>query len=118
MPALDGYPTPWGASLVGISTITGPASYTQFTAPSTGGQDVLSLPEAGPKTVDIALGGPSADSTHYVRVVRIEAGPVSGGTLARARIVLKWYVMATDAEVAAAFDLSGQTVEILVVGPK
>ena len=118
-PPLDGYPTPWGASFVSVTRITGPASYTQFTAPSTGGQDIQSRPEAGPKTVDMALGGPSADSTHYVRVVRVEAGAALGGaTLARAVFVLKWYVMATDAEVAALFDLSGQTVEVLVIGPK
>ena len=119
MPALDGYPTPWGASFASVVTVTGPASYTQFTAPSTGGQDVQSLPEAGPKTVDFAIGGSSDDGTHRVEVVHYEAGAVLGGsTLANAVFVLKWYVIATDVEAAGAVDLSGQTVRILVIGPK
>ncbi len=118
-PALDGYPTPWGASFVSVITLTGPASYSQFTAPSTGGQDVRSLPEAGPKTVDFAIGGSSDDGTHRVEVVHYEAGAVPGGaSLANATFVLKWYVIATGSEVAGAVDLSGQTVRVLVIGPK
>ena len=118
-PALDGYPTPWGASFASVITLSGPASYVQFTAPSTGGQDVRSLPEAGPKTVDFAIGGSSDDGTHRVEVVHYEAGAVpGGGTLANATFVLKWYVIATGAEVGAGVDISAQIVRVLVVGPK
>ncbi len=118
MPARASYPDSWGSSRSSVFTVTGPSSYTQFTAPSTGGQDVAVEPAAGVKVADFAVGGPSADSSHYARVVRIEAGLIRGQTVADAGLVLKWYVMSSDAEVAGGFDLSGQTVRVWVVGEK
>ena len=118
MPALNGYPTSWGSSRVSVMTLTGPASYTQFTAPSTGGQDVGAEAQGGVKFVDIAFGGSSDDGTHRVEVVHYEAGAIRGVTVANAVFVVKWYVIASGAEAAALADLSGQTVRILVVGPK
>ena len=121
MTAREGFPDSWGAKRVTVITTVGPASYTQYTAPTTGGQDVNVLPQGGVKTVDWAAGSVSADGLHRAEVVQIEAGPVLGNpALADARLVLKWYVVATGAEVAGAVDLSavGKTVRILVVGPK
>ncbi len=118
MARVDGYPQPNGAKLQGKADITGPASYTQYTAPSTGGQDVQGLPDFGVKVIDQAFGDVSADGTHRAEVVQIEASTVLGVSLGRSRLVLKWYVLATGTEVAGAFDLSGQTVRIAVDGDK
>ena len=119
MPALRGtYPTSIGDKRLSVMTVVGPASYTQFTAPSTGGQDVQADPQGGVKIVDAALGGPSADSTHRAEVVRVEAGLVRGVSVGDTVYVLKWYVIATGAEVAGAVDLSGQTVRVTVIGEK
>ena len=118
MPARAGYPTSWGSSRASVVTIVGPASYTQFTAPSVGGQDVLVEPEAGMKFVDFAIGGSSDDGTHRAEVVHYEAGTIRGTVVTDAVFVLKWYVIATDVEVGAAVDISGQTIRVLVIGPK
>ena len=120
MPSLRGgtYPTSWGDKRASVMTLVGPASYTQFTAPSTGGQDVQAEQQGGVKTVDFAIGGSSDDGTHRVEVVHYEAGSVRGVTIVDAVFVVKWYVIATDVEAAGAVDLSGQTVRILVVGEK
>ena len=120
MPTLRGgtYPTSFGDKRASVMLVTGPASYDQFTAPSTGGQDVIADPQGGVKVVDWAEGGPSVDSSHYARVVRFEAGAIRGTTVTDAVFVLKWYVMATDAEVAGAFDLSGQIVRVMAFGEK
>jgi len=115
---VDGYPQPVGAKLHGMADITGPASYTQYTAPSTGGQDVEALANFGVKVIDEAYGAVSDDGTHRAEVVQIEASTVLGVSLGRTSMVLKWYVVAGGAEVAGAFDLSGQTVRIKVEGDK
>lgn len=112
------YPTSWGDKRASVITLVGPASYTQFTAPSTGGQDVLAEPQAGVKIVDFAIGGSSADGTHRVEVVHYEAGAIRGTTVVDAVFVVKWYVIATGAEVGGAVDLSGQTVRVLVIAEK
>lgn len=114
----DGFPDQWGSKQVGLVVVTGPASYTQYTAPTTGGQDVQALPESGVKNIDIAFGGPSADGTHRVEVVIVEASVVGGVSLGDTQLILKWYVIATGAEVAGGFDLSGQTAGVLIVGDK
>ncbi len=118
MPARAGYPTSWGSSRAAVVTITGPASYTQFTAPSAGGQDINVEAQAGIKFVDFAIGGSSNDGTHRAEVVHYEAGVIRGVTVTDAVFVLKWYVIATGAEVAGGFDLSAQIIRVLVVGPK
>jgi hypothetical protein len=114
----DGYPTPIGSSLLSIFPVTGPASYTQYTAPSTGGQEVNLLPQSGVKTADQAFGAVTTDGVHRAEVVQIEASTVNGQTLANSRLILKWYVVATGAEVAGAVDLSTKTAYITVIGPK
>jgi len=120
MTAREGFPDSWGSHRATVIETVGPASYTQYTAPTTGGQDVNVLPQGGVKTVDWAAGSVSADGLHRAEVVQIEASPVLGQTLANSRLVLKWYVVATGAEVAGGVDLSaaGKKVRILVVGPK
>lgn len=118
MRPLDGYPTSWGSSRASVFPVAGPASYTQYTAPTTGGQDVTVMGPSGIKTVDFAMGAVSTDGLHRAEVVQIEAANVNGVTVAKAKIILKWYVVATGLEVAALEDLSETVVNLLVVGPK
>lgn len=120
MTAREGFPDSWGAKRVTVIETVGPASYTQYTAPSTGGQEVQVNPAGGVKAVDWAAGSVSADGVHRAEVVQIEASSVNGVTLGETQLILKWYVVSTGAEVGAGVDLSavGKTVRILVVGPK
>lgn len=118
MRPVEGYPDSWGAKKVSLFPVAGPASYAQYTAPTTGGQDVDINGPSGLKTVDAAYGGITTDGLYRAEVVRVEAATVNGVTLAGARIVLKWYVVATGAQVGAAVNLSGSTVNILALGQK
>jgi hypothetical protein len=113
---IAGFPTSWGNKKATVMRVTGPSSYTQYTAPSTGGQDVKLQPTGGVKFADFAIGSVSDDGTHRVEVVQIEPSSVGGITVPKTQLVLKWYVVATGSEAAGAADLDGQTVSILVVG--
>lgn len=112
------YPDVFGAHRASLFTITGPASYTQYTAPTTGGQVVPVEPSAGMKVADYVWGGVSRAGTHRAEVVGYEPGNIRGVTVPRAQIRLKWYVIATGAEVAGAANISAQTVELFAIGPK
>lgn len=113
-----GYPAAWGNKRVTLVPVTGPSSYTQYTAPSTGGQTVQVGPVGGVKVVDFAIGAVTTDGLHRAEVVQIEASSVNGITVPRTRLRLKWYVVATGAEVAGAVNLSAKSVEIFVAGEK
>lgn len=115
MPLRAGYPTSWGNKRASVVVITGPASYTQYTAPTTGGQLIDSVPN-GVKGVDFAIGSVSSDGLHRAEVVAITSGPAYGQTVARCGVILKWYVVATGAEVAGGVDLSTKTIDLLLVG--
>ena len=94
----DGYPTSWGNVRASVFPVVGPASYVQYTAPSTGGQEVQLQPSAGIKVGDFVIGAVSTDGLHRAEVVQIEASTVNGQVLANTRIILKWYVVATGSE--------------------
>ena len=111
-----GFPDSWGAAKVSVFPVTGPSSYTQYTAPTTGGQDVSLHPNAGIKFADFALGGISTDGVHRAEVVQIEPSSIGGLTVPGTRLVLKWYVVSTGAEVAGGVDLSTKTVFLFAVG--
>jgi len=113
---LAGYPTSWGNKRASVFPVTGPTSYTQYTAPTTGGQDVQLHPTAGIKFADFALGGISTDGLHRAEVVQIEPSSLGGLTVPGSRLVLKWYVVAGGAEVAGGVNLSTKTVNIFAVG--
>ena len=113
---IDGFPQSWGAKVVGLARVTGPASYATYTAPSTGGQDVQALGACGVKIIDFAIGGVSDSGLYRAEVVQIEASTVQGRSLGASQMVLKWWVVATNAAVANAVDLSAETVSILVIG--
>lgn len=114
----EGYPDSFGAKRASIFPVNGPASYTQYTAPSTGGQDVVVSGPSGMKMVDFVQGAVTTDGVHRAEVVQYEAATVNGVPVANAQIVLKWYVVATGAEVAGAVDLSTKTVYLLAFGQK
>ncbi len=119
MVAREGFPDPWGSKLVTVITVTGPASYTVYSGGSTGGQDVQALPAGGVKIIAAAIGGAAASGNFKADVVQIEASGTPA--VARTQFVLKWSVVATvteDVEVADMVDLSGETVDILVIGDK
>lgn len=120
----DGFPDQWGSKQVGVIVVTGPSSYTRYTTgPPAGGQTQQALPEAGVKNIDFAMGGASADGTHRVEVVSVEASTLLGVSLGDTLLRLKWWVTAqaagaADLEAAGAADLSGQTAIVLIVGDK
>jgi hypothetical protein len=113
---LHGYPQAIGASMLSILPHTGPASYVQIVH-ATGVGDSVSGPEAGLKYFDWVSGGLTDSGTY-----RIEAAPKTVSTspqgAAATTYLLKWVVVATGAEVAAAVDLSAQTVRLMAIGPK
>lgn len=114
----DGYPTSFGSSRASVFPINGPASYTQYTAPATGGQVVTLQGPSGVKVADFVIGAVTTDGLHRAEVVQIEAASVNGQTLANAAVRLKWYVVATGAEVAGAVNLSSKVVYLFVLGAK
>jgi len=113
---LAGFPDAWGNKRVSVMRVTGPASYAQYTAPTTGGQDVPLQPNSGVKFADFAIGAVSDAGTHRAEVVQIEPSLVGGLTVPRTRLVLKWYLLSTGAEIGGGVNLSAQTVSIWVVG--
>ena len=119
MVAREGFPDSWGSKRATVITVTGPASYTVYSGGSTGGQDVQALPSGGVKGIQFAVGGHAASGNFRAEVVQIEASGTPA--VARTQFILKWIVVATviaDVEVAAAVDLSGETVDVLVIADK
>ena len=114
---LDGYPDSWGAHRASVFPVVGPSTYAPYTAPTTGGQVVTLRGPSGVKLADFVQGAVSLSGLYRAEVVQYIGGNVSGVTVARAAVILKWYVVAGGAE-AAAIDLSAETVYLLVVGPK
>src|SRR5262245_9428041 len=111
---IAGFPTSWGNKKATVMRVTGPSSYSQYTAPTTGGQDVKLQPTGGVKFADFAIGSVDDSGTHRAEVVQIEASSVGGVTVPKTQLVLKWYVVATGAEVGAGVNISTKTVSILV----
>lgn len=114
----DGYPASWGYQYVSVFPINGPSSYTQYTAPTTGGQQITLQGPSGVKILDFVIGAVTTDGLHRAEVVAYIAGTVGGRSVARAAVILKWYVVSTGAEVAAMVDLSSKIVNLLAIGAK
>lgn len=116
MSARTGYPTSFGNRRATVMTVAGPTSYAQYTAPSTGGQVIQVEPNGGVKSVDWAQGAVSNDGLHRAEVVQVEASDLRGVELGRTAIRVKFYVVATGAQVAALADLSTKTFDYFVLG--
>lgn len=112
---LSGYPTSIGNKAMSVFPVAGPAVYAQYTAPSTGGQDVQTSP-FGVKTIDKVIGGITTDGLYQVIPAYVEASTLAGRSLGLTQVVLKWYVLATGLEAGVGVDLSGSTVNLLVIG--
>lgn len=118
MRPLANFPDAWGAHRSSIQPIVGPALYTQYTAPSTGGQAV-ELASTGLRGVQAAWGaignGITRSGLYRAEVVQIEPGPVGGIDRPGLQLRLKWYVVASGDQVAAMVDLSDEIVDIFLL---
>jgi hypothetical protein len=105
---LKGYPDFVGKRATFVGYGSGPASYTQFTAataPAVGtGGDPVALPLPN-YYIDTLGSATTVSGTYYVR-------PASSGVGPRQRWALVWYVTATNAQVAAAVNLSAEQLQI------
>ncbi len=111
--AVKGYTDVWGKHGAAIYDHTGPASYVQWTAPSTGG-DQVTAQTFGLRNIDIAIPiGLTVSGTYFV-VAKVTAG--QGGNLAKA--ILVWYPIATIGvtQVSSAVNLSAEIIRLLVIG--
>lgn len=114
----EGYPDSFGAKRASVFPVAGPASYAQYTAPTTGGQDVQVSGPSGLKMVDYVMGGISGSGLYRAEVVHIEASTLNGVPVADSKIVLKWYVVSTGAQVTGAVNLSAEIVYLFALGQK
>jgi hypothetical protein len=105
---LKGYPDFVGKRATFVGWGNGPASYSQYTAgiaPAAGtGGDPISLPLPN-YYIDAASGGMSVSGTYYARATSSGVGP-------RQTWKLVWYVAGTNAQVAAAVNLSAEQIQI------
>lgn len=115
---LADFPDSFGAHKGSVFSHTGPASYTQVTTGPLAGGDTVTAVEAGMKFFDIVLATGLSDSGLYrVEAVAPVANPTTNKQAAHAPSWrLRWVVVATGSQVAAAFNLSGQTVRLFAVG--
>lgn len=119
---LDGYPQAWGNKRISVFYHAGPASYVQMVVatPVITGDPVTDV-EGGGRYIEFLDGGVSDDGQFRVECVPgggnpSQAAPQSGTVGAAQKTWrLRWIVCATNAEVAAAVNLSGRTVRLLAV---
>lgn len=111
--AVKGYTDVWGKHGAAIYDHTGPKSYVQWTAPSTGG-DIVGHDRFGLRNIDFIHAIGFTVSGSYFVVAKLSAG--NGGNLPKATLI--WYPIATigTTQVAGATDLSGETIRLLVIG--
>lgn len=111
--AAKGYADPIGGrSRLWIGDHTGPLSYTQWSAPSTGG-DVLQSKYLGLSTMNFVVAtGISVSGTYYVEA-KLAAGSGASPTSA----ILVWYETASPGtQPSASTNLSTETVRLLCIG--
>jgi hypothetical protein len=116
--AVSGYTDIIGKHGLWIGDHTGPASYAAYTAPATGG-DVISATNFGLRSLDMVV--PLGYSVSGSYAVKAKLATTKAGGSAQSA-VLVWYAVTWSSgvevltEVAGAFNLSGETVRLLVVG--
>lgn len=115
--AVKGYTDVWGKHGAAIYDHTGPASYSQWTAPNTGGEVVTPQP-FGLRNIDIVIPIGFTVSGNYFVEAKMTAG--AGGNLTKA--ILVWFAVTlpsgvlTLTQVAASTNLSAETIRLLVIG--
>lgn len=107
--AINGYVDVIGKHGLWIGEHTGPASYTAWAAPATGG-DVIKAPQFGLRSIDFV--SPAGVDTSGIYNVR----PQCTGTGSRQSWVLIWYTTATGVQVAQGTNLSGITIRLKIYG--
>ena len=125
MRPLPGYPNPIGQKVDSVFPHAGPSSYSQASsgsapALSTGGDTVYAV-EAGLKLIDHCTGGVSDSGTYRVEVLYDSVSGIAGSSNPSAgqpktTVRLRWYVVATGAQVAGAVNLSAEIVRLRAVG--
>lgn len=122
MRPLDMYPDSFGAHRGSVFPHAGPVSYDPVVEESPAnlplaGGDTVEAVEAGLKLFDW-VSSVTADSGLF----RVEAIPKSLSQYqigaATPTYILRWVTVATNAEVAAGFDLSAEVVRLFALGPK
>lgn len=108
---LAGYPMSWGSKYENIFDHTGPASYAQFVAPSTGG-DIISADSLGMGGFDKAIGG--VDTTG--QILALVFNRTGGNGNASGAVTVKYWALVTatlggqsqtiNTQIAATTDLS------------
>ena len=118
MPPLSEFPDPFGAHQGSVFRHAGPASYTQMTTGPLAGGDTVDAGEAGLQFFDAVIAVGLSDSGVYrVEGVAPVGNPSTNNRAAHAPTWrLRWVVVSTGAEVAAAFNLSAQTVRLFAIG--
>ena len=110
---ISGFPDTWGKHGVAIVEHSGPKSYTtggeSLSTPSWGGSNVVGL-----RGYAFVASGVDYSGTYCVDPIYAPANTPNAGI--RTLIKLIWRNATTDLEPAAATDLSGYTVRLLVVG--
>src|SRR5690242_11966900 len=102
MPTTTGYVDIWGKHGGAVIDHTGKSSYVQ-------GGDTLTASRYGLRSIDYVGGGLTISGTYEVRGKAIAKGN-------KTTYKAVWFVVATGAEVAAAVDLSAETVKLFAVG--
>lgn len=109
---LSEYPAVPGNKPMAVSTVAGPASYTQVTTGTTptGGQTIQAkdLGLVSIQTMQVS----GSDNGQYGCHVIYPGNPQRGVS----SVILEWFTLATGAQVAGAVDLSGRTVRITALG--
>lgn len=107
---LPGYPQQWGTKNVQNGEFAGPASY------PTGGQTVNASQFGWGAFDEFAVHGMTYSGTYYCRVqyLPIDAAPTAQNQSVY-QLKILWYVLATNAEVANAVDLSGEVARFFAV---
>ena len=122
MRPLDGYPQPFGYSKGSVFPHAGPTAYNPVVEESPAdlplaGGDRLEAVEAGLKLFDWVSGGYTDSGLFRVDAIPVTPSEDQVGAPATTYI-LRWVIVATNAEVANGTDLSEEIVRLFALGPK
>lgn len=118
MAPLANYPDSFGSHRATVFPHTGPASYVQFTDTPVLAGDTVYASESGIHGFDAVIPvGLSDSGTYLVQGVAPAGNPSTSRNGAQATTwILRWVVVATGAEVAAAVNLSAEVVRLFALG--
>lgn len=102
---------PIGARWLAIQPIghAGPSSYVQLTTAPVGNGDVVLAVEFGLKWIEHLFSAYSSDGLYFLQPINPISGPVTS-------VHVRWVVLATGSQVAAAVNLSASSANMMAVG--